>query len=84
MNVRIREVEKDDLKSVSDIIVRGWQTAYMGIVDDTFLDDLCLEKTYQRLLTNYKENGFIVAECENNQELFMRVWVVFIVEKKLL
>ncbi len=36
MNVRIREVEKDDLKAVSDIIVRGWQTAYMGIVDDTF------------------------------------------------
>ena len=65
MNVRIREVEKDDLKAVSDIIVRGWQTAYMGIVDDTFLDNLCVEKTYQRLLTNYKENGFIVAECEN-------------------
>lgn len=56
MNVRIREVEKADLKAVSDIIVRAWQTAYRGIVDDTFLDNLCVEKTYQRLLTNYKEN----------------------------
>lgn len=72
MNVKIRKVEKEDLKAVSEIIVKGWQSAYRGIVDDSFLDALCVKKIYQNLLVNYKENIFIVAEYENEIVGFCR------------
>lgn len=42
----IRNVELKDLKSVSEIVVRGWQTAYRGIVDDDYLDSLSIEENY--------------------------------------
>ena len=58
----IRNVELKDLKSVSEITIRGWQTAYRGIVDDDYLDSLSIEENYQKRIKDYKENGFIVAE----------------------
>lgn len=60
--VLIRNVKYEDLKAVSEIAIRGWQTAYRGIVDDYYLDNLSIEENYQKRIKDYKENGFIVAE----------------------
>ena len=60
--VIIRNVELKDLRFVSEIAVRGWQTAYRGIIEDEFLDNLSIEENYLKRLKDYKENGFIVAE----------------------
>ena len=38
----VRNVKFEDLKSVADIATRGWQTAYRGIVDDDYLNNLSI------------------------------------------
>ena len=68
----VRNVKKEDLRAVSEIAVRGWQTAYRGIIDDEYLDSLSVEANYQKRLKDYKENGFIVAELDNEVVGFCR------------
>ena len=55
----IRNVKFEDLKSFADISNRGWQTAYRGIVDDDYLNNLSIEENYQKRIKDYKEVGFI-------------------------
>lgn len=61
----IRDVKKEDLKSVAEITVNGWKTAYRGIIDDEFLDNLSIEENYKTRLNDYAENGFVVAVLNN-------------------
>ena len=70
--VGIRNVTKEDLMAVSQIAVNGWKTAYKGIIDDDFLNSLSVEENYQRRLKDYTENGFIVAELNNEVVGFCR------------
>lgn len=70
--VIIRNVELKDLRFVSEIAVRGWQTAYRGIIEDEFLDNLSIEENYLKRLKDYKENGFIVAEQDGEVVGFCR------------
>lgn len=62
MEYIIRNVKFEDLKDVSTIVIKGWQTAYRGIIDDDYLDGLSIEENYQKRVKDYKEKGFIVAE----------------------
>ena len=71
-NVIVRNVKKEDLKAVSEIVVSGWRTAYKGIIDDDYLNSLSVEENYKRRLEDYKENGFIVAELNNEIVGFCR------------
>lgn len=71
-DVVIRNVKFEDLRSVADIAIRGWQTAYRGIVDEDYLDNLNIEENYQKRVKDYKENGFIVAEQDNEVVGFCR------------
>lgn len=71
-NIIIRNVKKEDLWSVSSIVVEGWKSAYRGIIDDKFLDSLKIEDNYNRRLKDYQENGFIVAEVNNEVVGFCR------------
>lgn len=68
----VRNVEKEDLKAVAEIVVNGWKAAYRGIIDDDFLDSLNANDAYQRMLKNYQENGFVVAEIDNEVVGFCR------------
>ena len=63
--IKIRNVKKEDLRAVAEIAVNGWKTAYKGIIDDDFLDNLSIEDNYKKRLNDYTENGFIVAELNN-------------------
>lgn len=71
-NLIIRDVKYEDLRAVSEIAIRGWQTAYRGIVDDDYLDNLSIEENYQKRIKDYKENGFIVAEHDGEIVGFCR------------
>ena len=71
-NIIIRNIKKEDLWSVSSIAVEGWKNAYRGIIDDEFLDSLKVEDNYNKMLKNYQENGFIVAEINNEVVGFCR------------
>lgn len=70
--INIRKVRKEDLKAVAEIAVNGWITAYRGIIEDVFLDNLSIEENYQKRLNDYTENGFIVAELNNEIVGFCR------------
>lgn len=36
----VRNVKFEDLKAVADIAIRGWKTAYRGIVDNDYERDI--------------------------------------------
>ena len=74
-NIIIRNVKEKDLWSVSSIVVEGWKSAYRGIIDDEFLDSLKIEDNYNRRLKDYQENGFVVAEIDNEVVGFCRFTV---------
>lgn len=74
MDIIIRNVRKEDLPSVVDIKITGWQSAYKGIVDDTYLNNLSNERETRiaKMEKNYMTNGFIVAESNGEVVGFCR------------
>lgn len=70
--INIRKVKKEDLRVVAEIAVNGWKTAYRGIIEDEFLDNLSIEENYQKRLKDYTENGFVVAELNSEIVGFCR------------
>lgn len=61
----IRNIEEKDIPSVADIKINGWRTAYKGIIDDKVLNSMNRNERIEKIRRNYKDNGFIVAELNN-------------------
>lgn len=74
MDIIIRNVRKEDLPSVVDIKIKGWQYAYKGVIDDTYLNNLSNERETRiaKMEKNYMTNGFIVVELNNEVVGFCR------------
>ena len=72
LETKIRKVQKEDLRAVAEIGISSWKTEYRGIIDDEYLDNLSIEENYQKILNNYTENKFIVAELNNEIVAFCR------------
>jgi len=43
VGVRVREATTDDAQAIAEINVRGWRTAYRGVVSDATLDAMSVE-----------------------------------------
>ncbi|MCI9063664.1 MAG: GNAT family N-acetyltransferase [Clostridia bacterium] len=71
-NVIIRKIEKEDIPDIVDIQIDGWRTAYKGIIDDKYLNQMNKEEKINRMKQNYNQNGFIVAELEGKVVGFCR------------
>lgn len=73
-NLIIRNVKQEDIPSVVDINITGWQTAYQGIIDNQYLDNLDSEREQRivKMKNNYMSGGFIVAELDNQVVGFCR------------
>lgn len=71
-NLIIRNIEENDISSVVDIQVEGWKSAYKGIVDDNVLNSMNRNERIEKRRNDYKENGFIVAELNNQAVGFCR------------
>lgn len=71
-NIIIRNVNEKDIPSVVDIQVNGWKTAYKGIIDDIILNSMDKDEKIKKYEGNYKKNGFIVAELEDEVVGFCR------------
>ena len=61
----IRRAEREDMHATSKIAVAGWQTAYRGIIDDDFLNNLNADEIYNKRLADFDKYKIIVAECNN-------------------
>ncbi|MBA4861942.1 GNAT family N-acetyltransferase [Streptomyces sp. PSKA54] len=60
-DVRIREMTDSDCEAVAEIRVRGWQTAYAGLVPQAYLDAMSVEgETVLRRRTLAKTAGAVV------------------------
>lgn len=71
-NIIIRNIEEKDIPSVVDIQISGWQIAYKGIIDDSTLSSMNRDEKIEKEKKDYKENGFIVAELNNEIVGFCR------------
>ena len=71
-NIIIRNIEERDIESVVGIQIDGWKSAYKGIVDDNFLNSMNRNERIEKRKKDYKENGFIVAELNNQVVGFCR------------
>jgi len=75
----IRYAIPEDAKSISDIRINGWKSAYRGIVEDEYLNNMDYENGYNRFyerLSNKKDNERIVVyEDENKNILGFAVFV---------
>ena len=73
-SVVIRNVKLEDIPSVVDISIAGWQSAYVGIIDDDYLKSLNSEreKRIDKMKKNYASGGFIVAELNGEVVGFCR------------
>ncbi len=71
-NIIIRNIEEKDIPDVVDIQINGWKIAYKGIIDDNFLNSMNRNERIEKRKKDYKENGFIVAELDNEVVGFCR------------
>lgn len=71
-NVIIRNIEEKDIPSVVDIQINGWKSAYNRIIDDNVLNSMNRNERIEKRKNDYKENGFIVAELNNQVIGFCR------------
>ena len=65
--IKIRNVEECDIESVVDIQITGWQAAYIGIIDQDFLDSMDRVSRIEKRKATYKDSPFIVAENDNKE-----------------
>ena len=57
----IRKAVINDANDICNIVVRGWKSAYKGLIDDVFLNNMSSEK----LISGWKEK--ILSQNENNR-----------------
>lgn len=67
-NIIIRSANIDDAEKIADIKIEGWQTAYKGIIDDNFLNNMSLEKETEKRRINI-ENGVNIFVAEIDGEV---------------
>ena len=66
MDIIIRTATINDAEKVAKIKIEGWQTAYRGIIDDEFLDNMNLNEEIEKRKDNIKDGvDIIVAEFNN-------------------
>lgn len=71
-NIRIRTIREEDIPSVVDIQIEGWKTAYKGMIEDDFLNSMNRNKKIEQRKKDYKQDGYIVAEIEEEIVGFCR------------
>ena len=67
----IRRAEKEDVRQIAEILVENWQTAYRGIIDDSFLDSISADQRYEIEIKRYQK--FIVAA--DGKEILGYAWL---------
>lgn len=68
----IRRIEIEDIEAVADIKIDGWKTAYKGIIDAEFLDNMDRNAEIEKRRNDYNQSGFIVAVIDNEVVGFSR------------
>lgn len=67
-NIIIRKADIKDAEKIADIKIEGWQTAYRGIVDDNFLENMNREEEITKRKNNI-QNGVNISVAEVDGEV---------------
>ena len=67
MNIIIRSATINDAEKVARIKIEGWQTAYRGIIDSVFLDNMDINAEIEKRKRNLEEGASIVIAELNNE-----------------
>ncbi|PKM76926.1 MAG: GNAT family N-acetyltransferase [Firmicutes bacterium HGW-Firmicutes-15] len=65
--MNIREANLNDISSIAKVTVDTWKTAYRGIIDDTYLDNLCYEEREKGWRLFPFHNSFVYVFEEESQ-----------------
>ena len=58
-DIIIRNATIEDVERIADIKIEGWQTAYRGIIDDDFLDNMDREKEIEKRRKKTNDMGLL-------------------------
>ena len=72
MDLIIRQVEFEDIPRVVEIQIAGWKTAYRGIIDDNYLDNLDAEEKKVKRKRDFGKSPFVVAVLDGKIVSFCR------------
>ena len=72
MDLIIRQVEFEDIPRVVEIQIAGWKTAYRGIIDDNYLDNLDVEEKKVKRKRDFGKSPFVVAVLDGKIVGFCR------------
>ena len=68
----IRKASQNDSKEIASLIIKGWQTAYRGLIPDDYLDNMSLdfiENKWKESISSQNENDNIFVYEEYNKIL---------------
>ena len=72
MKLKNRLAREEDITYIAEIKVAGWQTAYRGIVDESYLNALSVQEQATSLMTRPLAS-FLVAERDGHVVGFSRI-----------
>ncbi|MBQ3408581.1 MAG: GNAT family N-acetyltransferase [Clostridia bacterium] len=67
-DIIIRNATIKDIEEIADIKIEGWRTAYRGIIDDNFLDNMDMEQEIEKRRNNI-DNGVNIVVAELNKKV---------------
>ena len=68
-NIIIERMKEEDIEQVAKILIDSWRIAYKDIIDETFLQNLCLEEKIEKLKKEYKVKEYTIARDKEINEI---------------
>ncbi len=68
-NIIIERMREEDIEQVAKILIDSWRIAYKDIIDETFLQNLCLEEKIEKLKKEYKDKEYTIARNKEINEI---------------
>lgn len=74
-DLRVREMTLDDCARVAEIRIRGWQTAYKGLIPQSYLDSLSVEEDAARRRERFGRGGTEIVNLVAERDGEVVGWV---------
>ena len=73
-NLIIRNATINDIKQIATIKVDGWKSAYLDIIDNSYLESMSINEQVDKYTNSYSLKNVFVAELNNEVVGFCRVY----------
>ena len=65
----IEKPKEEDSEEIAKLVISGWQTAYKGLIDEDFLNNMSIEQAKERWEQEVKDNNKVLIYRENGKIL---------------